>query len=224
MILPVISKSLPAADAEKHLPLVGMMLQRFPHCGAEREELYQQGCIGLMKALNRFDPAHGVSFPTYAAAMILGEMRMLQRQNAPVHIPRGDREKRRRIRRAEAMLEQHLHRSPTIQELAAALRTDPSELTLLMEEVAVVSSDALNEAGSPLSEIMPDPEDWHVRLEVRDLLSRLPQRDLQLLLLRHREGLNQTETGRRLGMTQIQVSRKEQQLRTLLKKRWYADE
>lgn len=214
----------PAASAEEHLALVGMVLRRFPHCSAEKEELYQQGCIGLMKAISRFDPDHGVAFSTYAASMILGEMRMLRRQYEPIHIPRVEREQRQRIRRAEALLTQHLHRFPTIQELAEALRMDAAELALMMEEVSVVSSDAMTESGSPLSDLMPDPEDWQLRIELRDLVARLPRQDMQLMLLRYRQGLSQAETARRLGLTQVQVSRREQRLRRLLRERWYADD
>ena len=105
--------------AEDHLPLVAAMVRRFPWHGREREELYQQGCVGLMKALARYDPSLGTSFSTYAAAMILGEMRMLCRMDAPVHVPRRDRELRSRVRRTERMLTQHLGRDPTVQELAS---------------------------------------------------------------------------------------------------------
>ena len=111
-----------AALAEEHLPLVAAMVSRFPWYGRDREELYQQGCVGLMKAMARYDPSYGTAFSTYAAAMILGEMRMLCRNDAPVHIPRRDRELRSRVRRTERMLTEHLGRDPTVQELASTMR------------------------------------------------------------------------------------------------------
>lgn len=209
------------AIAEEHLPLVWAMVRRFPHHGFEPEELYQQGCIGLMKALARYDPAQGVTFATYAATLILGEMRMLTRLTAPIHIPRPEREKRSRIRRASDELTSRLGREPTIQELANVLRMDAAELTLLMEDVTVASTDAPSDEGTPLHELLPDGDDWLRRVELRDLIARLPERDRQLMLLRHQEGLSQTDTAARLGMTQIQVSRREAVLRRQLRQAWY---
>lgn len=209
--------------AENHLPLVAAMVRRFPQYDREREELYQQGCVGLMKALARYDATLGTSFSTYAAAMILGEMRMLSRLDMPVHIPRRDRELRGRIRRTENKLTSYLGREPTIQELAKALKVDPAELVLSMEEISIVSMDAETRGGMQMAELLPDQDDWMNRLLVRDLVNRLPERDRKLLLLRYRYGLSQTESAKRLGMTQVQVSRREMQLKAQLKKEWLND-
>ena len=211
------------ALAEDHLPLVAAMVRRFPRYEREREELYQQGCVGLMKALARYDASLGTAFSTYAAAMILGEMRMLSRLDMPVHIPRRDRELRGRIRRAENLLTARLGREPTVQELAQALRVEPTELVLSMEEISVTSMDAMTATGMPMTELLPDPDDWMSRLLLRDLVSRLPERDRKLLLLRYRYGLTQTATAKRLQMTQVQVSRREMQLKAQLKKEWLDD-
>lgn len=206
--------------AEQHLPLVAALVKRFPHDSRETEELYQQGCIGLMKALARYDPSRGTSFSTYAASMILGEMRMLRRLGAPIHIPRPEREMRQRIRRAADDLARYLHREPTIQQIAALVRMDASEVVLLMEDVTVSSTDALSDTGTPLQETIPDNDDWLSRIELRDLLLHLPPRDRQLLLLRHRDGLSQAETAQRLHMTQVQVSRREADIRRRLRAQW----
>lgn len=203
--------------AEQHLPLVKALARRCPS-PQPKEELFQQGVIGLMKALHRYDPDRGAAFSTYAAAMILGEMRMLQRQNAPIHMPRTEVSLRRRIRQAEEALTTALGRAPTVTELASSLRMDAAELALHMEEITVASTDAPSPGGASLGELLPDPEDWQQRIELRDILARLPETDRKLLLLRHREGLTQAQTGQRLGMTQMQVSRREKLLRTLLKR------
>ena len=211
------------ALAENHLPLVAAMVRRFPWHGREREELYQQGCVGLMKALARYDASLGTAFSTYAAAMILGEMRMLSRLDTPVHIPRRDRELRGRIRRAENLLTSHLGREPTVQEIAALLKVDPAELVLSMEEISVTSIDTSTPGGMPMSELLPDQDDWMNRLLLRDLVAHLPDRDRKLMLLRYRYGLSQTETAKRLGMTQVQVSRREMQIKAQLKNEWLDD-
>lgn len=212
-----------AEAAEDHLPLVKMLCRRFAPLNREREELYQQGCVGLMKALSRFDPSMGVKFSTYAVPVILGEMRTFTRISAPCHIPRQDRELRARVRRAEALLRQQNHREPTVTELAMALRMDPAELTLAMEEIATVPLDApLGGSTHPVAELIPDPqgESWLNKLLLQDMLERLPQRERKLLYLRWRQGLTQAETARALGMTQVQVSRAEMRLKSQLRRQW----
>lgn len=211
------------ALAENHLTLVAAMVRRFPGSWREREELYQQGCVGLMKAIARYDPTIGAAFSTYAAAMILGEMRMLTRLEAPVHIPRRDRELRSRIRRAQSALTTTLGREPTIQELASMLRMEASELVLAMEEVSVTSMDAPSERGGQFADVIPDSDDWMNRLLIKDLIARLPRQDRQLLLLRYRFNLSQTETARRMGMTQVQVSRREMMIKAQLRRQWQED-
>ena len=207
--------------AEDHLPLVAAMVRRFPNGQHEPEELYQQGCVGLMKAISRYDPDYGTAFSTFAVPLILGEMRMLSRQDCLVHIPRPERELRQRIRRAQDALTRAMSREPTIQEMAEYLRMDAAELVLLMEEVTVTSSDAETADGSPLVDLLADPDDWLTRVELRDILGHLPERDRRLLQLRYGEGRSQTETAACLGMTQVQVSRRERVLRRQLRDAWY---
>lgn len=207
--------------AEDHLPLVAAMVRRFPPGLHEPEELYQQGCVGLMKAIARYDPDYGTAFSTFAVPLILGEMRLLSRRDCLVHIPRPERELRQRIRRAQEALTRALNREPTVQELAAHLRMEAAELVQLMEEVTVTSADAETDDGSPLGDVLADPDDWLTRVELRDMIDRLPERDRHLLQLRYGEGCSQTETAAQLGMTQVQVSRRERVLRRQLRDVWY---
>lgn len=207
--------------AERHLPLVAALVRRVPHDVWEAEELYQQGCIGLMKAIARFDPTRGVAFATYATPLILGEMRMLRRLGAPIHIPRPERELRQRIRRTCTELTRRLGREPTVQELAANLRMDAAEMVLLMEEVTVTSTDALSDQGTPLQDTLADDSAWLCQIELSDMITRLPPQDRQLMLLRCRDGLSQADTARRLSMTQVQVSRREAMIRKSLRKSWW---
>ena len=206
--------------AEDHLPLVAAMVRRFPWHAREREELYQQGCVGLMKALARYDSSMGAGFSTYAAAMILGEMRMLCRMDAPVHVPRRDRELRSRVRRAERTLAGRLGREPTMQELAQLLRMEPAELALSMEQIQVTSMDAPLPDGRSLQELLPDRDDWMNRLLLRDAVSRLSREDQRLLLMRLRLGKTQAETARAMGISQVQVSRREAAIKQRLRQAW----
>lgn len=207
--------------AEQNLPLVGLMVRRFAHHNADPEELYQQGCIGLMKAIARYDPAYGTAFSTYAAAMILGEMRMLCRSSPAVHIPRREREQRLRIRKMQEELTRRLEREPNVQELAEALHMDAEEMVFMLEDITVASADAASDSGTSLLDSIADEDDWQQRLELRDLISRLPAPDRRLMLLRHVHCLSQAETAKLLRLTQVQVSRRERELKCRLKQAWY---
>ena len=195
----------------RHLPLVRVLAKRFTY--ADPEELYQQGVIGLMKALQGYDPARGTTFATYAVPLILGEMRQLCRNASMIHLSRREADFRLCIRRTLETLIQQLCREPTIDELAEALHTPIDDLLLHMDDINVASTDADEQAA-----IIPDPEDWEKRIELRDILARLPKKDQQLILLRHRNGLSQTQAGEHLGMTQMQVSRREKIIRTILQR------
>lgn len=203
------------ALAETQLPLVGLLVRRFPPSPATREELFQQGVIGLMQALSRFDPARGTAFSTYAAPLILGEMRTLHRQCAVIRMPRSETGLRRRIGQAEDALTRRFGRKPAITELADTLHMDAAELTLHLEGITVVSADGGKQGRSPLEELA-DPEDWQARVELRDILTRLPEMDQRLIRLRFRRNMTQAQAGAVLGMSQMQVSRRERVIRTLL--------
>lgn len=206
------------ALAEDHLPLVAAMVRRFPPCQHEREELYQQGCIGLMKALARYDPGYETAFSTFATPLILGEMRALCRLDAPIHIPRTDRALQRRIAQVQEHLTLSLGREPTLQELSAVMRMDTAELILAMERVQVTSCNAAS--GHSLIDLIPDGDNWMNRLLLRDMLSRLNKQDQRLIILRLHMGKTQAQTARSLGMSQVQVSRREIALKRELRQAW----
>ncbi len=197
--------------AQLHLPLVRALARRIH--GGDLEEKCQQGVIGLMKALHSFDVSRGTAFSTYAVPLILGEIRSLLRQQTALHIPRTERELRRRIHSAEESLTSTLHRVPTVFELAETMHMDADDLLLHTEDITLASMD--DEKHAPL---LPDTDDWQQRVELRDILSKLPPMDQHLILLRHRAGMTQAQAGQRLGMTQMQVSRREKIIRTLLKR------
>ncbi|MBQ8537078.1 MAG: sigma-70 family RNA polymerase sigma factor [Clostridia bacterium] len=211
--------------ARAHLPLVQACLKRFSGRGRDMEELYQQGCLGLVKALKRFDPAFEVCFSTYAVPVILGEIRRFLRDDHPVHLVRQDKERLAQIPKASAALAQALGREPTITELAASLRVDPNELVLLMESrVSPLSMDQGEPGQRALWERLGDPNasQWLDRLMLKDLIQRLPEQARQLLYLRYRVGHTQAQAAQVLGISQVQVSRLEKRIRTTLKQQWDA--
>ena len=209
----------------RNLPLVRCVLKRFSAWGRDFEELYQQGCMGLVKAIQRFDVQAGVQFSTYAVPMILGELRRYLRDDSPVHVARTDRERAAQARKTIRILRQALHREPTLPEIAAAMRMPAAELVLLLDTgKQPVSLDSSPTTDQRLSwgDILRDPRSdaWMERLFLRDLIARLPKTEQWLLYLRYAADKTQAETAALLNMTQVQISRLEARVRVMLREQW----
>lgn len=208
-----------------NLPLVRHVVHRFFPSATEKEDLYQIGCIGLIKAVDRFDPSYGVEFSTYAVPMIIGEIRIYLRDNNPVKIGRGRKDLLRRARQVERELAQALERTPTLGEVAGALGVDRADLAALMEAgeapLSLQGPVCQDSEGVALEESLP-ALDWSLDegAEVRAALKRLSPQARAVLEMRFFGDLTQADIGRRLGLTQVQVCRIEKraliQLRTLL--------
>ncbi len=183
-------------ELEPYFPLVHSLARRFPYHVCDPEDLFQQGCVGLVTAAKRYEPERGVRFSTYAVPFILGEMRRLCSAAGPVHVPRPEREARVRLRRAAQTLMAEKHREPTVTELADAMRMDAGEVSLLLEDISAVPMEAVAESGR---------ED--IGLAVADALCGLPERTRQLLVLRYLRGMTQQEIAGQLGVSQMEVSR-----------------
>lgn len=206
-----------------HLPLVQGCLRRFQMRGRDMEELYQQGCLGLVKACRRFDPDYGVQFSTYAVPLILGEIRAFLRDDRPFHLPRQEKERLHKLPGVSAALAQALGREPTVTELAQALRMDPRELAWLQEcRNPPISMEQALPGERAMAERIPDPagSQWLDSLMLRDLIQRLPEQARLLIRLRLGGGRTQAQTARLLGVSQVQVSRLERRVQALLKEQW----
>lgn len=209
----------PAVAAEAHLGLVHLCANRFRERGIEYEELYSAGCLGLVKAANAFDPARGVCFSTYAVPVILGEIRRLFREGGSIRIGRRLQELSIRASRTAERLRQENGTEPTVREIAQALgvpETDAAEALCAAQPVASLScaDDAGREADIPV----PSPENRiqeHLALE--QVLALLGDRDRALIRLRYGENLTQSAAAERLGMTQVQVSRREKKILLFLR-------
>lgn len=207
---------LPRAEfIQRNLGLARSCAGRFSGRGIEYEDLYAAGCLGLVKACDGFDPARGVCFSTYAVPVILGEMRRLFRDGGTVKVSRSLKELSLRVVRGREQLAVRLGRDPTIEELA-------EELGLTREEVV----EALNVSAPPLSltvsseegetqidlPVQSPEENLSERMALRQILGELEPRDRQLIILRYFMDKTQTQTAEQLGMTQVQVSRREKKL------------
>jgi len=184
---------------------------------ADLDDLFQQGAIGLLKAIDRFDPSYGVEFSTYAVPVILGEMRRYLRDNLPVRVPRQARELSAKARKIQAQIYSATGREPSMKEIATAMNVDLSELVEALESARPpLDLDGLrDEAGRDTvgDPRCPGPDDsWPAEyLDLRIALEHLQPRLRAVLLMRHFQGKTQVEVARDLGLSQAQVSRLERE-------------
>lgn len=196
-----------------NLGLVHACANRFRGRGVEYEDLYQAGCVGLVKAAAGFDETLGYRFSTYAVPAILGEIRRIFRDGGSVKVGRAAKEKARALLGLRDDLEHTLGRAPTVRELCAAAGTEPAETAALLGASLPVLSLTQEETGGetdlPAGGI---EERIEQRLDLGAALARLPEADRRLLELRYFKGLTQSVTAEHLNMTQVQVSRREKKL------------
>ena len=207
------------AFVSANLGLVHSLAHRMKGRGIEYEELYS-GCLGLVKAVEGFDETRGLKFSTYAVPVILGEMKRLFRDGGSVKVSRSLKEFSLKVTRERERLSKALDREPTVLELAQAMGEPPERIA----EAVSVSMPALSltqseeDGGGQLDlEVEAPEESLSNRLALRELLSRLEDRDRELITLRYFKNLTQTQTAQRLNMTQVQVSRREKKILTLLR-------
>ncbi|MBR6790433.1 MAG: sigma-70 family RNA polymerase sigma factor [Oscillospiraceae bacterium] len=195
--------------------LVHSLAHRLKGRGIEYEELYSTGCVGLIKAVEGFDPSRGLKFSTYAVPVILGEMKRLFRDGGTVKVSRSLKELSMKAVRERERLSALLGREPTVGELAEALGVEPAlaadALGASLPPLSLTAGD--DDGGGQIDLPVESPEELlSDKLALRELLGALPERDRRLLLLRYFGGRTQTETAKLLGMTQVQVSRREKKL------------
>ncbi|NCB06027.1 MAG: sigma-70 family RNA polymerase sigma factor, partial [Clostridia bacterium] len=205
-------KSYQSENPEEHVGLVGMCARRLMGRGIPYEELYQQGCVGLMNAAARFDPSRGVCFSTYAVPLILFEMKRYADTCTPMHVPRTDRELQLRVSHARARLMEASGREPTVTELAQALRMPPEELGARMEARERMNAISAYEEGLDFPAAAatdPQGESFVDTILLWDAIERLPAPMPELIWLRYVKRLSQKRVGQLLQLTQVQVSRLE---------------
>lgn len=205
---------------ESNLPLVHKMANRFRGRGVEYEELYAAGCVGLVKAADRFEPERGLCFSTYAVPVILGEIRRLFRDGGSVKISRSLKElsvKAARVR--EQLAADSPGDEPRISDIAQALGVTSEEAAeALCAGIPPVSLDHGGEDGEPLPVPSVSGEEALIdRLALRQCLSELSAEDREILILRYFRRKTQCETAQILGMTQVMVSRRERKLLSSLR-------
>ena len=194
--------------------LIWSVVHRYYGRGVEPDDLYQLGCLGFLKAVQGYDPAFGTQFSTYAVPKIAGEIRRFLRDDGPVKVSRGLKERGISVRGARSRLAAELGREPTLSELAADTGLAPEDIAVAETAVEPVLSlqTETGESGLTLEGLLSagDEEELVVeRLALRGALARLPEREQQVMLLRYYRGMTQAQTARVVGVSQVQVSRLE---------------
>ena len=200
---------------ENNLGLVHSCANRFRGRGVEYDDLFQAGCLGLIKAANNFDASLGFSFSTYAVPVILGEIRRIFRDGGSVKVGRTMKERAREMLREKEELSQLLDREPTVSELAERMNTDAVTVSQLLNAVMpAVSLTADGDSSANEFDIPVDSpqETLAGSIALSEVINSLEERDREMITLRYYHGLTQVKTAQKLGMSQVQVSRREKKI------------
>ena len=203
---------------EGNLRLVLSVIQRFDKRGESPDDLFQVGCIGLMKAIANFDPDKQVKFSTYGVPMIAGEVRRYLRDNSAIRVSRSIRDVAYRVLQCKEAMLLRLGREPTLDEIAEELELPPEEVSQALDAVCAPVSlydPVYADGGDPLT-VMDQVRDtkntehnWMEHIALRDAFQALGDREKQILSLRFYDGKTQMEVANVLGISQAQVSRLE---------------
>lgn len=203
---------------EGNLRLVLSVTQRFMGRGENPDDLFQVGCIGLLKAVQNFDSTKEVRFSTYGVPMIAGEIRRYLRDNSPIRVSRSVRDLAYRILQCKEQLLLELGKEPTMEQIAEKMQLPLSEVVSAMDAVATPISlyePVYSDGGDPLTvmdqvrDTKNTDEKWMEQIALKEAMSRLGEREKQILAMRFHDGRTQMEVAKEIGISQAQVSRLE---------------
>ena len=199
--------------AERNVGLVRALVPRFLGRGIEYDDLFQAGCEGLIKAAAHFDPDRGYKFSTDAVPVILGEMRRLFREGGTVKVSRGLKELSMKAVHLSEQIETETGKAPSVSVLAEKLGVPEEKcaeaLNAAAQPVSLTGDDENSETDIPVDA----PEEKITdHLALQQILKALPEEDQRLIYYRYFKNQTQTETAKRLGTTQVQISRREKKL------------
>lgn len=213
-----------AAIVENNLGLVWSIVRRFQNRGHETDDLFQIGCIGLIKAVNKFDPSYNVKFSTYAVPMIIGEIKRFLRDDGIIKVSRSMKELSNRVRILKEEMTKELGKEPTINELAERLDMKPEDLVMAIESSYMPESlyneydpgDADSLSTPLIDRLEGNGEDAGYsivdRIALKQILDTLEPRERQIIVLRYFKEKTQMQVAEMLGISQVQVSRIERKI------------
>lgn len=206
------------ALVEGNLRLVLSVIQRFSSSGESPDDLFQVGCIGLLKAIENFDISMNTKFSTYGVPMISGEVRRFLRDNSPIRVSRSLRDTAYRVLQTRESLMREHQKEPTMEEIAKKLVLPIEEVNFAMDAIASPVSlydPIYSDGGDPLT-VMDQVRDtkntderWIEHIALREAMKGLTDREKRILALRFYDGRTQMEVAREVGISQAQVSRLE---------------
>ena len=211
---------------EGNTRLVWSIVQRFANRGADSEDLFQIGCIGLMKSIDKFDLSYDVKFSTYAVPMIIGEIQRFIRDDGTVKVSRSLKETGNKVRKAKDELSKNLGRIPTINELSEYLEISTEDIILAQEASRTPSSiheTVYENDGDPIT-LLDQIDDgnegkWFDKIALKEAIRELEERERLIVYLRYYKDQTQSEVAVRLGISQVQVSRLEKKILQQMKDR-----
>lgn len=200
-----------------NLRLVLSVIQRFAGRGENLDDLFQVGCIGLMKAIDNFDIGQNVKFSTYGVPMIIGEIRRYLRDNNSVRISRSVRDLAYRAMQAKERLTRDRQREPTVEEIAREVGVPKGEVVMALESVVEPMSlyePIYSDSGDTVYVMdqvgdRSDERDWLDEIALKEAIRGLNEREKRILNLRFFKGMTQVEVSAEIGISQAQVSRLE---------------
>lgn len=211
---------------EENIGLVWSIVHRFKNTYYDKEDLFQIGCIGLMKAINHFDPEYNVQFSTYAVPIIMGEIKRYFRDDGTIKVSRSLKELNIKITKAKEYLQSKENKDPTVEEIASYLKVDVMDVVEAIDASYYPTS--LNEPiyekdGSSISveDRLIDKKNnmWFEKMALEMEMEKLDEKEKMILHMRYHLDYNQEAVAKRLGISQVQVSRLEKKIVNKLRSR-----
>ncbi len=211
---------------EQNIGLIWNVAKRFYNRGQEPDDLFQIGCIGLLKAIDRFDLSYDVRFSTYAVPMIMGEIKRFLRDDGLIKVSRNLKEIAQKARQLETDYQNRFGRDPSIEEIAAALSVSKEELAEALSssfEVESLQKTIFQNDGSAillmdrLETEDKEQEQMLNRMALKSIMKQLKPEEQKVIILRYYYEQTQTQTAKTLGISQVQVSRLEKKVLTKMR-------
>lgn len=213
---------------EVNLPLVSTISKKFLNRGYEYEDIFQIGCMGLVKAVNNFDESYNVKFSTYAVPMILGEIKRFIRDDGMIKVSRSVKNTAKKLHYDKEALTKELNRDPTVEELSKYSGVNVEDIIFAVESANSLQYlyDTIHQDdGSPvllidkLSENPEEDNEMIDRIALKEALKSLDTKSRQIIMLRYFKDKTQVQVAKMLGISQVQVSRIEKKVLKTMRER-----
>lgn len=222
-------KEVQSVLVEKNIGLVWSIVKRFQNRGYEPEDIFQIGCIGLIKAINKFDDSFNVKFSTYAVPMIIGEIKRFIRDDGMIKVSRSLKELANKTRITKEIMTKELGREPSISEISNHLKIPKEEIVMALEASYTPESlySTVGEGENPSmllidridNERSDNELDLVDKIDLRNVLETLKPREKQIIILRYYKEKTQSQIAKMLGISQVQVSRIEKKILEEIRKK-----